>query len=58
MTHLLTIEQAREILGISRTKMYELLHSEDFPSLKIGRNWRIVSELLDQWINDQIMYSK
>jgi excisionase family DNA binding protein len=33
----LTVEQAAKVLGISRSTAYELVHTGDIPSLRLGR---------------------
>lgn len=33
----LTVEQAAEVLGIGRSTAYELVHTGDIPSLRLGR---------------------
>jgi excisionase family DNA binding protein len=40
-TRLITIVQAAEIVGLSRSKLYELLESRELPSVRIGRARRI-----------------
>ena len=47
---LLRVEEAREALGLGRTKFYELLRTEGFPVVRIGRCVRIPVELLSLWI--------
>jgi len=47
------VTEAAKALGISRRSMYELMHREDFPTLKIGRRRLISKELLAQWVRDQ-----
>ena len=33
----LTVEQAAKVLGIGRSTAYELVHTGDIPSLRLGR---------------------
>lgn len=40
-------------LGISRRAMYDLLHREDFPTLKVGGRRLISRELLAEWVRVQ-----
>ena len=37
MTNLLTVEKIQEIFSCGRRQAYELVNSEGFPSLRIGR---------------------
>ena len=44
------------ILGIGRSKVYELIHSEGFyPAFKIGRKILINVDKLNQWLEEQSM---
>ena len=45
--------EAATILGISRPKVYTLMHRDDFPSFQIGRRKLISVEGLKKWIADQ-----
>lgn len=47
------VTEAAEALGISRHSMYELLHREDFPTLKVGGRRLISKELLAEWVKAQ-----
>jgi excisionase family DNA binding protein len=47
---LLRPAEAAEVIGIGRSKMYELLASGELPSIKIGGSVRIPMEGLKAWI--------
>ncbi len=47
------VTEAAEALGISRRTMYDLLHREDFPTLKVGGRRLISRELLAEWVRAQ-----
>ena len=49
---LLTPEQVAQRLGISRSKVYELL-DEDLPSTQIGRCRRIPAQGLREWLRER-----
>lgn len=49
----LSVTEAAEALGISRRSMYELLHQEGFPTLKVGGRRLISKELLAEWVRQQ-----
>lgn len=53
VTHsrLITVVEAAEIIGLSRTKVYELLAEGDLPSIRIGRTRRIDVTDLDAFID-------
>ena len=52
-------EEAKEILGIGRNKIYTLLKTKELPAKKIGRQYRIpkkaLSDYLNSWYNDASM---
>jgi excisionase family DNA binding protein len=50
LPRLLSIEQARFELGISRTILYELIGTEKLKSIKIGRRRVIPCEAIDEFI--------
>lgn len=49
---LLRAEEVARILGIGRSKTYELIARGELPSLRIGRLVRVPRHALDQWIAD------
>lgn len=51
MERLLTLQETQEYLAVSSSKIYELVNSKEFPSFKIGKQWRIEPNRLDSWIN-------
>lgn len=44
-----TEEQIKDMLKLSSRKAHALMRSEDFPSVKIGRTYRIAKESFDNW---------
>jgi len=48
-----SVEEAAEVLGVSRRTMYTLIHREDFPTLKVGGRRLISQELLAEWVRTQ-----
>jgi len=52
---LLSFAQAREITGVSRSKIYQLLSNGTFPRpVKIGRNNSFSQREIQQWIARQL----
>jgi excisionase family DNA binding protein len=43
-----TVEQAAEILGVSRSLAYEAVRNGRIPSLRIGRRWLIPRQALER----------
>ena len=48
-----TVAEAAQALGISRVTMYNLIHQEGFPTIKIGSRRLISKELLAKWVREQ-----
>jgi excisionase family DNA binding protein len=47
---LLRVNEAAELLGISRSKAYELVAAEVIPAIRIGSSVRVPLEELRVWI--------
>ena len=50
----LSAEDVAQVLGISRANAYELMHSEGFPTLKIGKRITVPKDKLIEWIQTRI----
>jgi len=50
--------EAAEAIGISRSKIYELLASGELPSVRIGASVRVPVEALRAWIAAQLDTSR
>lgn len=49
----LTVEEAAQVIGISRAKAYQLVRSAGFPTIKIGRRLLVSAKGLDAWLDKQ-----
>lgn len=49
----LSVEEAGEMLGISRQTAYELSRSVGFPKIRIGRRILVPLDQLKEWIAKQ-----
>ncbi len=49
----LNAELIGKVLGVSSTTAYELIHSEDFPSIRIGSRLVVPKEKFREWVNSQ-----
>lgn len=47
---ILTIEEAAELLGVSVKTFNKVLHSQDLPARKIGREWKFSRAALIEWV--------
>lgn len=52
----LSIPEAADVLGVSRVTVYRWVQgkgvAEPLPAMKLGGNYRINPEALEQWIKD------
>ena len=49
----LNVSETAEVLGVSRTVVYQLMHREDFPAFKVGKRTLIPRAKLEAWANSQ-----
>jgi excisionase family DNA binding protein len=48
-----TVKEITEFLGISRTKAYELVHSGEFYTVKIGTRILIPKKSIQKWLEGE-----
>ena len=51
---LLRPTEAAELIGVGRSKVYELIATGEIPSLRIGASVRVPLESLKEWIAAQV----
>ena len=51
---LLRPNEAAELIGVGRSKVYELIASGQIPSVRIGASVRVPLESLKEWIAAQV----
>ena len=49
----LTMRHIQEITGLSKPKVYELVHTRGFPVVRFGRALRVPREAFLRWLNEQ-----
>ncbi len=47
------VSEAAEVLGVSRSKAYDLVHRRIIPSIKLGDSLRVPVSTLEAWIDEQ-----
>lgn len=47
----LSVREAAELIGISKPKMYELIHSNEIPSIHVGKKIMIARQALLDWLS-------
>ena len=53
MTQLFNMKQLMEYFDISEKTAYKLVHRRDFPSIKVGGQFRIIVDKLPEWMEKQ-----
>jgi len=48
-----SVDEAAQVLGVSRSTIYNLIHRADFPALKVGNRQLISREGLAAWVRKQ-----
>lgn len=51
---LLRPDEVRKILGVGRTKLYEMVRTGELPVIRIGRLVRIPRAELDRWLGERL----
>jgi excisionase family DNA binding protein len=49
----ISLREMQQILGIGKTKAYELVAAGDIPSVRIGRSIRVSRQDLEHWLEEQ-----
>ena len=49
----LCAEEVAQVLGISRANAYTLMHSENFPTIRIGKRMVVLKDKLIAWMEEQ-----
>ena len=55
---MLSVEEAGELLGVSRVVAYQLSHRDDFPVLHIGRRLLVPKGKLIEWVNNHCSWNE
>jgi excisionase family DNA binding protein len=50
---IMTIEEVAELLKLHPLTVRRLAREGEIPAFKVGRQWRIKTELLDRWIKER-----
>jgi excisionase family DNA binding protein len=50
----LTALETMSLLYIGKTTFYKLVRSGELPAFRVGKQWRIKRETLEQWISAQL----
>ena len=48
-----SVAEAAQILGVSESKVYQLVRMQGFPTVMVGRRIKVSVQGLDRWIEEQ-----
>ena len=48
-----SVQEAAEVVGISTSRMYQLVKTTGFPVVQIGRRLRVSKKGLERWVEEQ-----
>ena len=51
-----TVAEIKNILAIGTNKTYNLIRSEGFPSIKIGRKYLVPKDEFDKWVKTYLYH--
>lgn len=51
--NVLTVEELSDLLKITEKQAKALMKSEDFPSVKIGKSYRVEESVLMEWLKEK-----
>lgn len=51
---ILTVKQCQDILQIGKNLMLYLIHNEEIPAFRVGKQWRIRREDLERFMEARI----
>ena len=50
-----SVEEAAKILKTSRQQVRKMIQNEELPAVKVGREWRISAEQLQEFITESLL---
>ena len=53
-----TVKEAAQALGMSHQTIYNLIHADDFPAVKIGGRTLVPVAALDDWLESKMRSGK
>lgn len=54
----LSANDVAKVLGISRAKAYQLMHSKSFPTITIGKRMTVPKDKLIEWMERQMTLAR
>ena len=55
MKDVMSIKELAEYIGMSKSKIYQLIKSKKIPASKIGRQYKFSKDVIDEWLREKII---
>lgn len=52
MDEILTFEEVRKYLKLSKSRLYQFVQNKKIPASKVGRTWRFKKAKIDMWLDE------
>ena len=49
-----SVKEVAEILKTSRQQVRKMIQNEELPAVKVGREWRVAAEFLQEFISESL----
>ncbi len=55
MKDIMSIKELSQYIGLSKSKIYQLIRQKKIPASKIGRQYKFPKETVDAWLKEKII---
>mgnify|MGYP001051195679 CR=1 FL=1 len=55
MKDIMSTKELAQYIGLSKSKIYQLIRQKKIPASKIGRQYKFSKDMVDAWLKEQII---
>lgn len=55
MKDIMSTKELSQYIGLSKSKIYQLIRQKKIPASKIGRQYKFSKEIVDAWLKEKII---
>jgi len=55
MKAIMSTKELSQYIGVSKSKIYQLIRQKKIPASKIGRQYKFSKEMIDAWLKEKII---
>lgn len=55
MKDIMSTKELSQYIGLSKSKIYQLIRQKKIPASKIGRQYKFSKEMIDAWLKEKII---